>query len=75
MYSAKVNWYDRYAEEDHIDNIIVIADSWAAAMNELNKQFSYINSIEIRQIGLPETKIIYLVDEHMAEEIAELNAE
>lgn len=75
MYRVKINWYDRYAEEDRVDNIIVVADSWAAAMDELNKCFEYINSIEIWQIDSSETKIIYVTDEHMAQEIAELNVE
>lgn len=75
MYRVKINWYDRYAEEDRIDNIIVVAGSWAAAMDELNKCFEYINSIEMWQIDSSETKIIYVTDEHMAQEIAELNVE
>jgi len=75
MYSAKVNWYDHYAEEDRIDYIIVIANSWAEAAEQINKRFEYINSIEMKQISSAESRAIFMPSEHMMEEVAELNVE
>lgn len=75
MYSAKVNWYDHYAEEDRVDYAIIVADSWSEAAEQINKQFEYINSIEIKQISSVESKVIFMPDEHMMEEVAELNVE
>lgn len=75
MYSAKVNWYDRYAEEDRVDYVIVVADSWGEAAEQINKQFEYINSIEMRQISSVENRVIFMPSEHMMEEVAELNME
>ena len=78
MYSAKVNWYDRYTEdteEDRVDYVIVVAGSWGEAAEQINKQFEYINSIEMRQIRSVESKVVFMADEHMMEEVAELNME
>lgn len=75
MYSAKVNWYDRYAEEDRVDYAIVVADSWGEAADQINKQFEYINSIEMKQISPVESKVIFMATEDMMEEVAELNME
>ena len=75
MYSAKVNWYDRYAEEDRVDYVIVVADSWGEAAEQINKQFEYINSIEMRQISSVENRVIFMPSEHTMEEVTELNME
>ena len=75
MYSAKVNWYDRYAEKDKVDYVIIVADSWGEATEQINKQFEYINSIEIKQVNSVECKVIFLAGERMMEEVTELNME
>ena len=73
MYSVKVNWYDSYAGEDRVDYAIVVASSWGEAAEQINKQFEYINSIEMRQISSVESKVVFMAGEHMMEEVAELN--
>ena len=75
MYSAKINWYDNYSGEDRIDYAIVVASSWSEAAEQINKQFEYINSIEIREISSVESRVVFMGTEHMMEEVAELNVE
>lgn len=63
MYYAKVNWYNDYDESDEISHLIVCADGWNEAMQKINGEFSYINSIEMRQIQSDKCDVVFITEE------------
>ena len=63
MYYAKVNWYNSYSEDDEIVHMIICAGDWNEAMQKLNGQFDYINSIEMRQIQSDKCDVVYIIED------------
>jgi len=63
MYYAKINWYCEWEDEDKISHVIVCAGDWNEAMQKINKEFSYMNSIEMEQIQSDKTNLVYITEE------------
>ena len=63
MYYVKVNWYNDYDESDEISHMIVCAEDWNEAMQKVNGQFNYINSIEMRKIQSDKCDVVYITEE------------
>lgn len=62
MYYAKVNWYNDFNENDEIVHIIICASDWNEAMQKINGEFKYINSIEMRQIQSDKCDVVYITE-------------
>lgn len=50
MYYVKVNWYDRFREEDRVSHMLICAEGWNEAMLKVNDCFEDINSVDMRHI-------------------------
>lgn len=72
MYYAKVNWYDEYNEKDIISHIIICASNWNDAMQKINNSFTWLNSIEMRQVQAEEVDVVF-INEDAVESILKEN--
>lgn len=64
MYYAVVNWYDDYNEEDKVNRMLILADSWNEAMQQITNEFQWINSIQMQGVvDGDKTKIIYIPED------------
>lgn len=51
LYLVKINWYNDAIGEDKIDRAFTFANSYGEACNQINKCYSYINSIKIEEVN------------------------
>ena len=74
MYYAKVNWYDDYNEKDVINHVMILAANYNEAMQAITSQFSYINSLEMKEVDVGECKMIFIPESCVEDVIAENNS-
>ena len=71
MYYVKVNWYDRFREEDRVSHMFVCAEGWNEAMLKVNDCFEDINSVDMRHLAEREDGIIFVPGEAVSDIINE----
>ena len=71
MYYAKVNWYNGYDEKDVISHVMIPAADYNEAMQAITSQFSYINSLEMREVDGGECKMVFIPESCVEDVIAE----